>query len=75
MAWFMLGDGWRDESTEGPYTDTLQTKGGWEICRLTPPHRSSDKFTLTNQRLKVNRKFDTIEAAKAFVDERERGRA
>lgn len=68
MTWFMLKDGWRDESSEGPYTDTLQTKDGWEICRLTSPHRESDKYTLRNHSLGIREEFDTVEAAKAFVE-------
>lgn len=38
--WIELEDGWRDESSEGPYTAVLQTLwspeylGSWEISRL-----------------------------------------
>ena len=59
---YMLPDGWRDESTEGPYTEVLQTKGEYTVVRCY----GETLFTLrhTNGSRKI---FRTIEAAKAYA--------
>lgn len=41
-----LKDGWRDESSEGPYTETLQTKGRYHIVRLHVYDRANDDYKL-----------------------------
>jgi hypothetical protein len=71
MAWHMLEDGWRDESSEGPYTETLQTKGPWTIVRLTTPHRRNNQFLLKNSETKFEQEFNTVEEAKGFVSAQE----
>jgi len=71
MTWIALKNGWRDESTEGPYTEYLQTKGKWEVSRLYPGHRSNDLFTLRNRRSGKEREFKSIEEAKAFADRKD----
>ena len=58
MAWIMLEDGWRDESSEGPYTETLQTKGRWTIVRL----HGEKRFALKN--CDVEYALDTVEICK-----------
>lgn len=68
MAWHMLKDGWRDESSEGPYTETLQTKGDWQICRLV----GEVKFTLRNDPLGVKMEFSSVELAKKHVADLEK---
>jgi hypothetical protein len=69
MSWIMLKDGWRDESSEGPYTETLQTKGNWAIIRLL----GDKKFTLKDTSHTVELvDFDTVEAAKAHVAEKDK---
>lgn len=68
MAWHMLKDGWRDESSEGPYTETLQTKGDWQICRLV----GEAKFTLRNDPLGVKMEFSSVELAKKHVADLEK---
>jgi hypothetical protein len=69
MSWIMLKDGWRDESSEGPYTETLQTKGNWAIIRLL----GDKKFTLKDTSHTVEAiDFDTVEAAKAHVTEKDK---
>lgn len=67
MTIWKLDDGWRDESSEGPYTETLQTLGGWSISRLHEFHRRDNlyKLELKNRLVK---KFKTIEEAKAYVE-------
>jgi len=66
--WITLKDGWRDESTEGSYTETLQTKEGWSLSRLRLPYRSTNDFTLSNADIGLfDYQFDTLEEAKQFV--------
>lgn len=67
MTWIQLKDGWTDESSEGPYTETLQTKGPWKIVRLYPHHRENDSYKLYHSDFTLDYKFRTIEAAKAYV--------
>lgn len=67
MTLFMLNDGWRDESTEGPYTETLQTLGNWQIFRGHLPRRTGDKYRLKYWGTNLSGEFDTIEEAKKFV--------
>jgi hypothetical protein len=67
--WIHLKDGWRDESDEGPYTETLQTKDDWTICRLISRHRDSEMYELENRKIRYKGEFDTIEDAKKYVRE------
>ena len=66
---YMLKDGWREESSEGPYTETLQTKviGGesYQICRLYNQH----EFVLRRNSTALG-SFSTLQLAKdaAVVD-------
>jgi hypothetical protein len=68
VTWFDDGNGWRDESTEGPY-DTLVTKYPWSIFRGLPWERESDLFLLTNEETGEKLTFPSIESAKAHADE------
>jgi hypothetical protein len=75
MTWFDDGDGWRDESTEGPY-DTLKTMsihngtkwaGQWTIFSL-----KGHKFELTwkdylDKTKDLKKSFKSIEEAKKYV--------
>ena len=67
MTFFYLPDGWRDESTEGPYTAVLQTKGPWTICRLHDERKVSLKRA--GRRLA---EFNSVEDAKASVERMEK---
>lgn len=60
---YTLKDGWREESTEGPYTETLQTKGDYRIFRLY----GDDKFTL-EMKNGTREMFESLESAKARVN-------
>jgi len=64
MSWYMLADGWRDESTEGP-CDELQSRGPWTVSKCKPHYKAS----LTNSKTGVSLKFDTVEEAKAHAEE------
>ena len=65
-----LEDGWRDESSEGPYTETLQTLGCWSISRLHEYYRRGhDNLYKLEFKNKLVRKFKTIESAKSYVEE------
>jgi len=66
--WIDLKDGWRDESTEGPYTETLQTKEGWSISRGYPLYRDDAMFRLSNRYHNIEKKFMTVDDAKQYVD-------
>lgn len=69
MTIWTLNDGWRDESSEGPYTETLQTLGWWSISRLYDFHRrGSDNLYKLEFKNKLVKKFKTIEEAKAYVE-------
>lgn len=68
MTWVQLSNGWRDESTEGPYIDTLQTKGVWSIMR----ERSSDMFQARNSETGGKFYYKTLEEAKRAVDDSNR---
>ena len=61
---YMLKDGWREESSEGPYTETLQTKviegESYQICRL---YNNETKFTLQVGHTALG-KFDSLALAK-----------
>lgn len=59
----VLEDGWREEASEGPYTETLQTKDGWSIIR----YYGESLFRLEKNGKEI-RKFRTIENAKKKVD-------
>jgi len=69
MAWIPLKDGWLDESSEGPYTETLQTKGDWSILRLYSTDRVSNDYLLRNTKTGLRHPFKSIEEAKQFVKE------
>lgn len=72
MTIYAEGDGWRNEDDEGPYTETLRTyynwndRLEWQIIRLrmTPNQPGYDLKCL---KIGFRKRFDTIEAAKAFV--------
>jgi len=69
--WVHLADGWRDESSEGPYTETLQTKGDWQIVRIFKVHGfglEDKKYDLIYKGSKAG-SFDSIEGAKKYVKE------
>ena len=66
MTWFMLNDGWRDESTEGPYTETLQTFGGLTTLRLYRPYCRHGFYELSHCS-GFKKKFRTVQNAKRFV--------
>jgi len=67
-----LKDGWRDESSEGPYTETLQTFYDWKtrieyrILRLYP--MLNQRFVLSWTGENTLFAFDTIEECKATVE-------
>ena len=69
-----LKDGWRDESDEGPYTETLQCKGPWKIvrARLTVWRNGQEKveterlFSLLKNNDLIT-EFSSIEDAKVYV--------
>jgi hypothetical protein len=68
MTWIMLRDNWRDESSEGPYTATLQTfhdnntGNEWSIVRL----HGESRYTVELNQSKV-KTFKSIGLAKAYV--------
>lgn len=59
---YMLPDGWRDESNEGPHTEVLQTKGEYTVVRCYGETRFSLRHTDGSRK-----SFSTIEAAKAYA--------
>jgi hypothetical protein len=66
--WIDLPDGWRDESSEGPYTQTLQTWYDWKlyinwsICRLI--NEKDFKLTFGNE---FRGSFKALAEAKEYV--------
>jgi len=69
---FDEGDGWRNEDTEGPHTDTLRTFYDWntgityKIVRPYPiVHR---RFKLSWSGYSGSLSFDTIKACKEAVE-------
>lgn len=69
MAWYNDGDGWRDESTEGPYIDTLKTQynGPWEIFRSV--RATEPGYRLKNTETGFEVTMPTVAAAKQYVKE------
>lgn len=69
MAWISLKDGWRDESSESPHTEALQTYYDWKTKDKWQIHRLHGErlFTLSCNHKKVRNKFSTIEAAKDYA--------
>lgn len=70
MTLWILSDGWVDASSEGPYTNTLQTSGGWKIFRFHNCYRKDDTYELSFNGQKV-RNFNTIKEAKAYTTSQE----
>lgn len=62
MTFYLLKDGWLDESREGPYTETLHTFGSWRIVRLF----GETDFSLYKKSVFINN-FSTISEAKDHV--------
>lgn len=63
-----MPDGWDNHSGEGPYTETLQTSGGWTISRLCRPYRRHGFYELSHCG-GFKKKFRTVQNAKKFVAE------
>ena len=65
--WMDDGDGWRDESTEGPY-DTLKThmNTGYQIFSVR-----GGVYTLTRPGYPFRKNFTSIKKAKAYVSAQE----
>ncbi len=70
--WIDLSDGWRDESSEGPYTSFLHTYYDWKskveykITRSTGLGGDSI-YTLSSRDKKVWKRFKTVKEAKDYV--------
>lgn len=62
MTFYCLEDGWRDESSEGPYTETLHTSGSWRIVRLF----GETDFSLYRESVFISN-FSAISEAKDYV--------
>ena len=65
--WRDLADGWRDESSEGPYTEILQTKSNklGERCTICKLYESVWlKVTFRGS----EKRFTSIASAKAYAE-------
>jgi len=67
--WIELSDGWRDESSEGPYTEILQTKRDsrgiiWTIFKL---YDSSAVYVTFDDGFK--KKMPDLTVAKQYVEQ------
>lgn len=67
MTCISLVNGWWDESSEGPYTEVLQTKGSYSVVRLYPRDREDDDFVVKLSGDVVT-SFKTLEKAKDYVN-------
>lgn len=65
---YMLSDGWRDESTEGPYTEVLQTKyvdgNVYTIVKLF----DQVEYVLKINSIVLDTSFHTLESAKEAAE-------
>jgi hypothetical protein len=70
MTWFDDGDGWRDDSTEGPI-DTLKvhfaSNGALEIVRYLPP-RDNDDYSIQYKGKEIKRQ-ESVALAKAWAEQ------
>lgn len=68
MAFIYLKDGWRDESTEGPYTDILQTKyvDGINYTIVKSIYDNAIKVKINSRELVGT--FKNLDTAKQAVD-------
>ena len=67
--WIELPDGWRDESSEGPYTEVLQTKRDskgrvWTIFKL---YDSSEVYVTFDDAFR--KKMPDLTIAKQYVEQ------
>ena len=73
--WILLEDGWRDESSEGPYIDTLQTKYDWKNNIVWSVVRGINEtmFRVKKKHDEFTEEFSSLDSAKKFVDQKMRG--
>lgn len=71
MTWFNDGDGWRDDSDEGPI-DTLKihfaSGGAITIVRYLPWHRDNDDYVIMYSHKEIGRQ-ESISLAKAWAEQ------